>query len=110
MKALRTQSSFVGKFVLLTLVFFSFTSADFAQTSRSSIAEQAALVSEFEVNGLKVLVKRRAGGPSPLHFYPARKTGLVACKMRSKVGDVAPDVRHHPLFRLGVQRRLDFLQ
>src|SRR6266480_5786515 len=31
------------------------------QTAQSLIAKQAALVSEFEVNGLKVLVKRREG-------------------------------------------------
>ncbi len=31
------------------------------QSAQSLVAKQAALVSEFEVNGLKVLVKRREG-------------------------------------------------
>lgn len=35
-----------------------------AQDVQSVVAKQAALVSEFEVNGLKVLVKRRAGSPT----------------------------------------------
>ncbi len=36
----------------------------FAQTLTGSVASQASLVSEFEVNGLKVLVKRRASAPT----------------------------------------------
>ena len=35
-----------------------------AQDVQSVVAMQASLVSEFEVNGLKVLVKRRAGSPT----------------------------------------------
>jgi predicted Zn-dependent peptidase len=58
------QWSAVGKFVLLTFVFLTFTSVKFAQTSRASIADQAALVTEFDVNGLKVLVKRRQNSPT----------------------------------------------
>jgi len=58
------QLSIVGKFVLLAIVFFTFASDGFAQTSRPSIAEQANLVSEFEVNGLKILVKRRPNAPT----------------------------------------------
>ena len=58
------QLSVVSKFVLLAVVFFTFTSANFAQAGKSSIAEQAALVTEFDVNGLKVLVKRRASSPT----------------------------------------------
>ena len=55
----------VSKFVLLTFAFLAFTSVNFAQqTGRASIAEQAALVTEFEVNGLKVLVKRRQNSPT----------------------------------------------
>ncbi len=34
------------------------------QTLQSVVAKQAALVTEFDVNGLKVLVKRRAGSPT----------------------------------------------
>ena len=55
----------VSKFVLLTFTLLTFTSVNFAQqTGRASIAEQAALVTEFEVNGLKVLVKRRQNSPT----------------------------------------------
>ena len=64
MKSVRSQQLSVGKFLLLTFVFLTFTSAIFAQTSRPSIAEQAALVTEFDVNGLKVLVKRRQNSPT----------------------------------------------
>ena len=67
MKTVIGQSSFVGKFVLLTMIFLSFASAGFAQTlpsARPSISEQASLVTEFDVSGLKVLVKRRAGSPT----------------------------------------------
>lgn len=45
--------------LLLILLLFLFVSGTFAQTAGSRLREQAALVSEFEVNGLKVLVKRR---------------------------------------------------
>ena len=58
------QLSVIKRFVFLTLICLAFISASFAQTSRPSIAEQAALVTEFEVNGLKVLVKRRQNSPT----------------------------------------------
>lgn len=46
--------------VLLLAINLSFTAIGLAQTTaRTSLKDQAALVSEFEVNGLKVLVKRR---------------------------------------------------
>lgn len=65
MKALSTQRSAVSKFVFLALAFLIFTSANFAQTAaRASIAEQSALVTEFDHNGLKVLVKRRVNSPT----------------------------------------------
>lgn len=47
---------------LLTLILFA---QSFAQTpGKSGIADQAALVTEFDVNGLKVLVKRRQNAPT----------------------------------------------
>lgn len=64
MKVVSCQLSVVSKFVLLTLVFLGFASVNFAQTKKPSITEQAALVTEFEVNGLKVLVKRRLNSPT----------------------------------------------
>ena len=63
-KASSIRRAIAGKFTLLTLVFLTFASANFAQTTKSRVADQAALVSEFEVNGLKVLVKRRQNSPT----------------------------------------------
>jgi zinc protease len=49
--------------ILPLLLFFSF--ATFGQTGKiDNIAEQASLVTEFDVNGLKVLVKRRPSAPT----------------------------------------------
>lgn len=64
MKLVNKNLFFVSRFFLLTFVFTVFSSAVFAQTTTMSVAEQAALVSEFDVNGLKVLVKRRASAPT----------------------------------------------
>jgi predicted Zn-dependent peptidase len=64
MKILSCQSSFVGKFLLLTFISLSSVSLNLAQAGRINIAEQAALVTEFDVNGLKVLVKRRQSAPT----------------------------------------------
>ena len=64
MKMVSNQRSIVSRIVLLTFVFLTFTSAGFAQAGRPSIAEQANLVTELDVNGLKVLVKRRPNAPT----------------------------------------------
>lgn len=64
MKIISCQLSFVGKIFLLTFVGLSFAAAGFGQTLKVNIAEQTALVTEFDVNGLKVLVKRRASAPT----------------------------------------------
>jgi len=64
MKVVRGQRSEVGKFFLLTFISLSFVSLNFAQTGKINIAEQAALVTEFDVNGLKVLIKRRQSAPT----------------------------------------------
>lgn len=52
------------KLGLASLLVLAFIISGFAQNSRPSIADQANLVSEFDVNGLKVLVKRRANAPT----------------------------------------------
>ena len=52
------------KLALSALMVLSLIAVGFAQTNKSSIAAQADLVTEFEVNGLKVLVKRRANSPT----------------------------------------------
>jgi predicted Zn-dependent peptidase len=59
MKVVRGQRLEVGKLFLLTLIVLSFVFTSFGQAGKPSVADQAALVTEFEVNGLKVLVKRR---------------------------------------------------
>ncbi len=64
MKVVSRQSSVVSKFLLLTFISISFVSQNFAQAGKINIAEQAALVTEFDVNGLKVLVKRRQSAPT----------------------------------------------
>ena len=59
------QLSVVGRNLGLAslLILFS-VGGGFGQAAQSGIAEQADLVTEFEVNGLKVLVKRRANSPT----------------------------------------------
>ncbi len=65
MKVVSCQLSVVGKNLFsVSLLILSFVAANFAQTAKPSIAEQAALVTEFDVNGLKVLVKRRVSSPT----------------------------------------------
>ena len=68
----RVRSNRVLSFILLFLLSVGAPSAtaqqtpqakpvDSMQSARSLVANQAALITEFEVNGLKVLVKRREG-------------------------------------------------
>lgn len=65
MKVVSGQSSVVSKIFLLTLIILSFVSVNLAQDAgKASLASQIAQVKEFEVNGLKVLVKRRPLSPT----------------------------------------------
>lgn len=68
MKLVSGQSSVVSRFVLLTFIALSFVSVNFAQAPAqgriTNISEQAGLVTEFEVGGLKVIIKRRASAPT----------------------------------------------
>lgn len=59
MKLKNMQSSKVGKIGLLTFIILTLVSLSFAQTVTVNLDSQVALVKEFDVNGLKVLVKRR---------------------------------------------------
>ena len=43
----------------MTLIVLTLISVDFAQTLGTNLTEQSKLVTEFDVNGLKVLIKRR---------------------------------------------------
>ncbi len=66
MTVISYQLSVISKSLFLAaLLILSFIVTNFAQTNKKpSIADQAAFVSEFDVNGLKVLVKRRINSPT----------------------------------------------
>ena len=52
------------KLILLVVLSISMGAITFAQTSGMSVSDQVALVTEFEVNGLKGLVKKRPNSPT----------------------------------------------
>lgn len=54
----------VGRSSLLAFLILTFIVSGYAQNSATNLTEQAALVTEFDVNGLKVLVKRRPNSPT----------------------------------------------
>jgi zinc protease len=56
--------TFIRKSVFLALICLAFVPAIYAQAAGSPFEAQAALVTEFDVNGLKVLVKRRPNSPT----------------------------------------------
>ncbi|MGI9034971.1 MAG: M16 family metallopeptidase [Pyrinomonadaceae bacterium] len=56
--------SLTKKPLLTILICLSFLTVGFAQTVPTDFSAQAALVTEFDVNGLKVLVKRRPNSPT----------------------------------------------
>jgi len=64
MKLAIRHHSAILQYILTVFLTLYFVSANFAQASRPSIAEQANLVTEFDVNGIKVLVKRRPNSPT----------------------------------------------
>lgn len=65
MKKVRNQKIEVRKIALLLFVAFSFVTSGFAQAAGTGKANDAeTLVTEFEVNGLKVLYKRRPNTPT----------------------------------------------
>lgn len=65
MKEVSSQKLEVRSIFTLTFLILSFVFAANAQTSgQPAASSQAALVSDFEVNGLKVIVKQRPGAPS----------------------------------------------
>ena len=59
MKTVNSKQLAFNRFLLPVLLILSFAVAGFAQETKSSLQDQIALVSEFDVNGLKVIVKRR---------------------------------------------------
>jgi zinc protease len=64
MKLTIGRLSIVSRFSLLTLVILTFVISGWAQATGANLASQVALVTEFDVNGLKVIVKRRASSPT----------------------------------------------
>src|SRR4029078_8514446 len=55
----------IRKFIIFNLFLLLFLTSAFAQTGKiDNIAEQASSVTEFDVNGLKVILKRRALSPT----------------------------------------------
>src|SRR5580765_2924140 len=63
MKSINSNRKAIKIFGLLALV-LSLVPLSFAQAAAPSLASQAALVTEFDVNGLKVLLKRRPNSPT----------------------------------------------
>lgn len=61
---MKTGRENLKKLFLFVLLSALMTTATFAQSSGMSVADQVALVTEFDVNGLKVLVKRRPNSPT----------------------------------------------
>ena len=59
MKTVKKEPLIFSRFLLPVLLILSFALAGFAQETKASLQDQIALVSEFDVNGLKVIVKRR---------------------------------------------------
>ena len=64
MKSFIVKISLIRKFALLALVGLSLTSINFAQSGKPGISGQSNLVTELDVNGLKILVKRRPNAPT----------------------------------------------
>jgi zinc protease len=65
MKKVRSQKSEVRSILFLAFLILSFVGAASAQASgQPTTGSQADLISDFDVNGLKVIVKRRPGAPS----------------------------------------------
>jgi predicted Zn-dependent peptidase len=61
----KSQQTAVGKLLLLAFVLLSFVFSAYAQAAgEPARASQGQLISEFDVNGLKVVVKRRPGAPT----------------------------------------------
>ena len=59
MKTVNSKQLTFSRFLLPVLLILSFAVAGFAQETKASLQDQIALVSEFDVDGLKVIVKRR---------------------------------------------------
>jgi predicted Zn-dependent peptidase len=65
MKAISSQQSAVRKIYILSFLILSFVCGAYAQgAGQPSTGAQADLISDFDVNGLKVIVKRRPNAPT----------------------------------------------
>src|SRR4051812_15084629 len=65
MKAVSNQQSAISKIYILVFLILSFAFGANAQTGgQPSTKSQADLISDFDINGLKVIVKRRPNAPT----------------------------------------------
>lgn len=65
MKTFSSQQSAISKIYIFTFLILSFVFSANAQSSgQPSTQPQANLISDFDVNGLKVIIKRRPGAPT----------------------------------------------
>jgi zinc protease len=64
MKIIRNQRAVGNRVLYLSAIILSLVIGSFAQTSGTNITSQAKLVTELDVNGLKVLIKRRPNSPT----------------------------------------------
>lgn len=64
MREVRSQKSEVRRVLFLTFLTLSFVFSAFAQDGGQPTQSQADLISDFDVNGLKVIVKRRPNAPT----------------------------------------------
>lgn len=65
MKTFSSQQSAISKIYIFTFLILSFVFSTNAQSSgQPSTQPQANLISDFDVNGLKVIIKRRPGAPT----------------------------------------------
>jgi predicted Zn-dependent peptidase len=64
MKIFINKQSAISKIYVLTFLLLSFVFSASAQAGGQPTQAQANLISDFDVNGLKVIVKRRTGAPT----------------------------------------------
>jgi zinc protease len=64
MNEFKSRDFYAGKLILICALLVCLIPTGFAQTRSLSVAQQVALVTEFDVNGLTVLVKRRPNTPT----------------------------------------------
>lgn len=85
-------NSYRSKVSLLTIIILTFASFSFAQTTGTNLSSQATLVTELDINGLKVLIKRR----------PNSQTVSAGLFIRGGVKNLTPQTAGIESFMLNV--------